>query len=40
MMGIRLLVHFWGEAQLVATDDGVGDPLTYKSAMNDSDKEK
>ena len=29
-----------GEAQVVASSDGVDDPLTYRSAMNDSDKEE
>ena len=28
------------EAQVVASSDGVDDPLTYRSAMNDSDKEE
>ena len=29
-----------GEAQVVASSDGVDDPLTYRSAMDDSDKEE
>ena len=29
-----------GEAQVVASSDGADDPLTYRSAMDDSDKEE
>ena len=29
-----------GEAQVVASSDGIDDPLTYSSEMGDSDKEE
>ena len=37
---IRLPTRFHDEANLVMADDGIQDPLTYKSAMEDTDKDK
>ena len=37
---IRLPIRFRDEANLIVADDGIQDPLTYKSAMEDTDKDK